>query len=93
MTDDDIQRYVEDALDWAEPSVDGSRIGVTVDEGVVTLRGTVDTRLERLTAERVALLVRGVETVINQLAVSSPAETERASWRQGARDPSRAAGP
>jgi osmotically-inducible protein OsmY len=71
-----VQRLVEDALDWADPSVDGSRIGVTVDKGVVTLRGTVDTPTEQLTAERVALRVRGVETVRNHLAISSPAETE-----------------
>ena len=73
VTDDDIQQHVEDALDWADLSVDGSRIRVTVDKGVVTLRGTVDTPPEKLTAERVALRVRGVETVLNHLAVSSRA--------------------
>jgi osmotically-inducible protein OsmY len=93
VSDDQVQRLVEDALDWADPSVDGSRIGVTVDKGVITLRGTVDTPPEKLTAERVAQRVRGVETVINHLAVSSLAETKRAGWRQGERDPSRAAGP
>jgi osmotically-inducible protein OsmY len=98
VTDDEIQQHVEDALDWADPSVDGSRIGVTVDKGVVTIRGTVDTPPEKLTAERVAQRVRGVETVINQLAASSIAQTEathseRAGGRQGERDPSCAAGP
>jgi osmotically-inducible protein OsmY len=76
MSNDHIQQHVEDALDWAEPVLDGSRIDVTVDRGVVTLRGAVDTSSEKLTAERVALQVRGVETVINQLAVSSPEEAE-----------------
>ena len=76
MSNDQIQQHVEDALDWAEPVLDGSRIDVMVDRGVVTLRGAVDTPSERLTAERVALQVRGVETVINQLAVSSPEEAE-----------------
>ena len=75
-SDDQVQELVEDALDWAEPSVDGSRIAVAVDEGVVTLRGIVDTPAEKLTAERVALRVRGVDTVINQLTVSSPADDE-----------------
>ena len=75
VSDDQVQRFVEDALDWADPTVDGSRIGVTVDKGVVTLRGTVDTPSQRLTAERVAQRVRGVETVINHLAVSSHADT------------------
>ena len=76
MSNDHIQQHVEDALDWAEPVLDGSRIDVRVDRGVVTLRGAVDTPSEKLTAERVALQVRGVETVINQLAVSSPEEAE-----------------
>ena len=76
MSNDQIQQHVEDALDWAEPVLDGSRIDVMVDRGVVTLRGAVDTPSERLTAERVARQVRGVETVINQLAVSSPEEAE-----------------
>lgn len=76
VTDDDIQQHVEDALDWAEPGVDGSRIVVTVDRGVVTLRGTVDTPAENLSAERVAKRVRGVETVINHLAMSSPVDIE-----------------
>lgn len=71
-----MQRFVEDALDCGEPSVNGSRIGVTVDTDVVTLRGTVDTPAEKLNAERVAQRVRGVETVINRLAVSSSADTE-----------------
>ena len=74
MTDDQIQQHVEDALDWADLSVDASRMDVTVDRGVVTLRGAVDTPSEKLAVERVALRVRGVEAVVNQLAVSSPAE-------------------
>ena len=76
MTDDEIQQHVEDALDWADPSVDGSRIRVSVDEGVVTLRGTVDTAGEQLTAQRVALRVRGVESVVNHLTVSSRPDDE-----------------
>jgi hypothetical protein len=76
MTDDQIQRHVEDALDWADPAVDGSRIGVTVAGGLVTLRGGVDTRLERTTAERIAMRVRGVNAVVNDLAVGPVAELE-----------------
>ena len=81
MTDDLVQQHVEDALDWAEPCVDGSRISVTVDGGIVTLRGCVDTRVEKGTAERVALLVRGVNGAVNALAVRvaagfNPTDTE-----------------
>ena len=40
MTDRELQQHVQNALDW-EPSVDATEIGVTVDNGVVTLRGDV----------------------------------------------------
>src|SRR5512133_2544187 len=69
LTDAEVQQHVEDALDWADPAVDASRIGVTVDAGVVTLRGGVESGSERVTAERVALFVRGVKRVINDIAV------------------------
>jgi osmotically-inducible protein OsmY len=78
MTDDQIQRHIEDALDWADPAVDGSRIGVTVAGGLVTLRGVVDTHIEKTTAERVAMLVRGVNAVVNDLTVSPVAGLEPA---------------
>jgi hypothetical protein len=41
MIDKDLQQHVQNALDW-EPSVNAKDIGVSVDEGVVTLRGNVD---------------------------------------------------
>ena len=44
MSDRDLQEYVLRALDW-EPSVDAANIGVSVDNGVVTLRGDVKTYL------------------------------------------------
>ena len=40
MTDMDLKRHVESALEW-EPSVNAADIGVSVDAGVVTLRGDV----------------------------------------------------
>ena len=40
MIDKDLKQHVQNALDW-EPSVDAKDIGVSVDEGVVTLRGNV----------------------------------------------------
>jgi osmotically-inducible protein OsmY len=74
ITDDQqTQQHVENALDWAEPCVDASRIRVTVDRGRVTLRGDVSTAAEKATAERVTLLLHGVKDVANVLTVS-PAE-------------------
>ena len=68
MTDRELQEHVQNALDW-EPSVDASEIGVSVDAGVVTLRGDVRTYAEKAAAERVALRVYGVKAVANDLEV------------------------
>jgi osmotically-inducible protein OsmY len=71
MTDKDLKRTVESALEF-EPSVDATDVGVSADEGVVTLRGNVGTYAEKNTAERVALRVFGVKAVANDLAVHLP---------------------
>lgn len=68
MTDKDLKQHVQSALDW-EPSLDGSDIGVSVDEAVVTLRGNVSSYAEKVAAERVVLRVYGVKGVANDLAV------------------------
>jgi osmotically-inducible protein OsmY len=68
MTDLELKRHVEDALSW-EPSVDAAEIGVSIDNGVVTLRGKVGTYSEKSTAERVSLAVYGVKAVANDLDV------------------------
>ena len=76
MTDKDLKQHVQSALDW-EPSLDASDIGVSVDEGVVTLRGNVASYAEKVTAERVALRVYGVKAVANDLAVHLVSGFER----------------
>jgi osmotically-inducible protein OsmY len=68
MTDTELKQHVQSALDW-DPSLDASDIGVSVDEGVATLRGNVGSYAEKITAERVALRVYGVKAVANDLAV------------------------
>jgi osmotically-inducible protein OsmY len=76
MLDKQIKEHVQNALDW-EPSVDPSDIGVSVDEGVVTLRGNVPSYAERAVAERVALRLYGVKAVANDLEVRLPSSAER----------------
>jgi osmotically-inducible protein OsmY len=76
MTDKDLKRHIEDALNW-EPSFDAAEIGVSVDNGVVTLRGDVATYAARSTAERVTLAVYGVKAVANDLNVKLPGEYHR----------------
>jgi osmotically-inducible protein OsmY len=76
MTDKDVKQHVQSALDW-EPSLDASDIGVSVDEGVVTLRGNVASYAERVAAERVALRIYGVKAVANDLSVRLVSSFER----------------
>ena len=68
MTDRELQEHVQNALDW-EPSIDAAEIGVSVDGGVVTLRGDIKSYSEKAAAERVALGVYGVKAVANDLNV------------------------
>lgn len=68
MTDKLLKQHVENALEW-EPSLDASDVAVAVDEGVVSLRGTVRTYAEKLTAEKIALRLFGTKGVANDLDV------------------------
>jgi osmotically-inducible protein OsmY len=76
MTDKELKLHVQSALDW-EPSVDATDIGVSVDEGVVTLRGNVGSFMQKLMAERVALRTYGVKGLANDLVVHLASAYER----------------
>jgi osmotically-inducible protein OsmY len=76
MTDREIKAQVESALDW-EPSVDASDVGVSVDDGVVTLRGNVPSYVDKGAAERATLRVYGVKAVADELNVRLLAGYER----------------
>ncbi len=76
MTDKELRQHVENALEW-EPSVDQSDIGVSVDDGIVTLRGNVRSYSEKATAEQVALRVYGTKGVANDLQVRLANGAER----------------
>jgi osmotically-inducible protein OsmY len=67
-TDIRVRGAVVRQLDW-DPEVDASAIGVSASDGVVTLTGFVDSYAEKLAAERVAKLVRGVRGVANDITV------------------------
>jgi osmotically-inducible protein OsmY len=64
----ELQRRVLDELDW-EPSVNAAHVGVTVNDGVVTLTGMVSCYPERMAAEQAAKRVIGVRAVANDLEV------------------------
>jgi osmotically-inducible protein OsmY len=67
-TDIRVRGAVVRQLDW-DPEVDASAVGVSAGDGVVTLTGFVDSYAEKLAAERVAKLVRGVRGVANDIVV------------------------
>lgn len=67
-TDYDLQAAVQAELEWT-PEIDAARIGVAVDGGSVALSGQVDTYGERAAALHAAYRVRGVTTVVNDVAV------------------------
>ena len=67
-TDIQLQHDILDELKW-EPSVEAAEIGVTVEAGVATLGGHVRTYTEKVSAERAAQRVAGVEAVANEIEV------------------------
>ena len=76
MTDRELQQHVQNALDW-EPSIESTEIGVSVDNGIVTLRGDVHSYAERSAAERVALRVYGTKAVANDINIRLTSPYER----------------
>lgn len=71
MRDEEIQRNVLEQFKW-HARIKPTEIGVTVNDGVVTLVGTVDSYTKKWNAEDAALRVKGVKAVANELEVKLP---------------------
>lgn len=71
-----LQEAVLAEFNW-EPSITAAHIGVTANDGVVTLSGTVPHYVEKLAAERAASRVRGVKAVAEELKVHLPGSMKR----------------
>ena len=69
LHDRDLQGQVLAALD-REPGVDAAHIGVSVTDGIVTLRGVVASLDEQWRTERAAHHIFGVRAVANDLDVA-----------------------
>ena len=67
-TDSELQLDVIAELKW-EPSVDASKIGVEVKDGVVTLAGHVGSYAEKWHAERAAQRVQGVKALAVEMDI------------------------
>ena len=74
-TDKQLQQDVLDELVW-EPSVDAAEIGVSVENGVVILNGTVKSLAEKWRAERVTQRVEGVRAITDELAVKLDGDSQ-----------------
>lgn len=74
-SDQHVQEAVQAELRWT-PSLDGAAIGVSVDDGVVTLQGEVDTYMHLLAANRAPFRVRGVTAVASELAIHKELSNE-----------------
>lgn len=67
-TDAQLKKDVETELEW-DRSLNATRVGVAVANGVVTLSGHLGTFAEKLAAERAAKRVAGVRGVAMELSV------------------------
>jgi VCBS repeat-containing protein len=67
-TDLKLKQDIEDELRW-DPKINAAQIGVSVDKGVVSLLGAVDTYAEKWAAENATKRVSGVRTVAQDLTV------------------------
>ena len=77
MNDIHLRQNILDELEF-EPSIDAADIGVTADNGIVTLTGHVRTYAEKEAAERVVRRVKGVRGIAAEIEVRifGPKETD-----------------
>jgi osmotically-inducible protein OsmY len=77
MSDLSLKKAVEEELEW-EPSIDAEHIGVSVDEGIVTLSGYVGNYRQKLTAELATKRVKGVRGIALEITVRYPEDKKTA---------------
>ncbi|HUH45858.1 MAG TPA: BON domain-containing protein [Arenibacter sp.] len=75
-SDSKIKLDVQDELQW-EPSIDETKIGVAVDNGVVTLSGEVDSYGKKIAAEKAAKRVIGVKAVAEDIVIKLPSNLQK----------------
>ena len=74
-TDIELEQDVKDKLAF-EPSIDDSKIHVSIKNNIVTLFGMVSSLFEKTIAERTIRSVTGVKGVANELQVDLDAKFE-----------------
>lgn len=68
MSDSALKQDILDELEF-EPRVDASKIGVTVQDGIVTLSGHVASYAEKRAAEKAAMRVKGIRGIAEDIDV------------------------
>ena len=84
ISDAVLRQDVEDELTW-HPDIDSDHIGISADNGIVTLKGYVPTYVQKHAAEAAVKRVAGVRGVVESLQVylagSNPTEDEELAKR------------
>ncbi len=70
-TNSELQTDVQNAIKW-EPLLHAAEIGVTADNGVVSLTGVVDSYGKKMEAENAAKKVIGVKAIVENIEVRFP---------------------
>lgn len=77
MNDRNLHQAVLDELEW-DPRFNAAHIGVSVNDGIVTLTGHVGSYAEKVAAERAAKRVAGVRGVAQEIDVRYPSDKKTA---------------
>ena len=77
MNDRELRQNVLDELEF-DPAVYAVNIGISVDEGVVTLSGHVRSYAENMAAERAVRWVKGVRAIAKEIDVRYPEDKKTA---------------
>ncbi len=67
----ELQTDVQNAIKW-EPLLSAAEIGVTAQDGVVSLDGVVDSYAKKMEAENAAKKVIGVKAIVEKIEVKFP---------------------
>ncbi|HEY9011117.1 MAG TPA: BON domain-containing protein [Devosia sp.] len=71
MKDSQLKQDILDELEF-EPSIDANDIGVTVEDGIVTLSGHVPNYSQKLAVERLVSHLKGVRGIAEEIEVRYP---------------------
>lgn len=72
-TNSQLQQDVQNAIKW-EPLLHAAEIGVTAQDGIVTLSGVVDNYFKKTEAQHAALKVLGVKALVEHIEVRFPSD-------------------